>query len=128
MAIEYTDTWFVNNVHTFDEWFDSNTFDWNWCNYLAKFHNERFNDWWDADKFNWANSVYLLVYCSEHFVTWWDAETFDWNHASYLKMHCIEHIDTWYDAKRCGKPKETIIWEHLQHQMAKHLHVPNKMQ
>lgn len=124
MKIEYTHEWFINNVDTFAQWFDAETFDWNWCNYLAKFHSERFDCWWDADKFNWTNSAFLPVFCSHVFETWWDPERYNWNRARYLKWHCIEHIDTWYDEKRCVKPKEMIIWDHLQEKMNVHLHVP----
>ena len=99
IEIEYSWQWFKANADTFDDWFDSNTFDWEYySNCLISYCHNHFEKWWSADKFDWESSGLLAKHCSEYFDIWWDVDKYDWNWGKYwLTKYCMSYIDVWYD-------------------------------
>ncbi len=87
-----------NHSDTFDEWFDSDKFNWeNYSYSLTMYCSRHFDKWFNKEKFHWENySGYLTRYCSEHFDTWWDGDKYNWLYPYYIVKYCPEHILRWY--------------------------------
>ena len=66
-----------------------------WKN-LCKNHSDTFDEWFDSDKFDWRDSRFLAMHCSNHFDKWWDKDKFNWVSADYLIIYCPEHFNIWY--------------------------------
>lgn len=72
MKIHYHGLWFIEHAHAIDEWFDPNSF-------------------------NWFYSEYLVIFCPEHFEKWWDPNKFNWTYKKLLFDNCLKYKDIWHD-------------------------------
>ena len=69
--------WYVltSNHHSqIKEWFDPNTFDWNYSKYLVMYCYKDFDFWWDPNKFDWKYWYMIQNFCNKEFINWF------WNH------------------------------------------------
>ncbi len=102
--VTYTELWFINNSHRFDEWFDPDMYMWSESHYLASHCSSKIETWWYPDKFYWRHCNRLARYCSDHFDIWWDPEYFRYFEVDGLLRHCSDNFPTWF---RCDP--HTII-------------------
>lgn len=111
MTIEYTEKWFKANSEKFNDWFDSDYYDWRYSYMLAAHCSKDFDKWFDPETYFWVEDCdYLTIFCSKYFKKWWDPDKFDWEYCKlFLVGNCIAYIDIWYDPKEFDESYDELL-------------------